>query len=157
MLPKLHIALNVNKFDQAVSFYSAFFGQQPVKHKPGYAKFDIETPGVNLTLNKANITTQGALNHLGIQVDSKEDLLRINDRLRERGLLTRDEMGTNCCFALQDKVWIDDPDGNSWEVFVVYVGDTAPELEVSKQSRETVGAGLQVVEMNCSPISGCKC
>lgn len=144
MLPKLHVALNVNKFEESVEFYAKLFGKQPVKHKPGYAKFDIDSPGVNLTLNQNTVQEAGALSHLGIQVESTEQVLEFKSKWQEQGLAARDEMGTDCCFALQDKVWVDDPDGNSWEVFVVHVGDTAPELETSKLSNKA-----------CMPIHSC--
>lgn len=139
---KTHLALNTAHFQTSVDFYRAFFGQDPVKLKPGYAKFDIENPGLNLTLNENTATETtagpeggeqgariGALNHLGIQVDSTEVVREAADRLKAAGMATFEENDTDCCYALQDKVWVRDPDGNGWEVFVVKVGDTAPELQ----------------------------
>lgn len=129
---KVHVALNVNDFDQSVQFYRAFFGLEPVKLKPGYAKFDVSEPVLNLTLNYLGpVKEPGALNHLGVQVNSTEAVLQAKERLKERGLATFDEMGTDCCYALQDKIWVTDPNGDRWEIFVVNVGDTAPELNVA--------------------------
>ena len=129
--PKVHVALNVNDFEKSVQFYKAMFGLEPVKLKPGYAKFDVSEPALNLTLNYVGpVKDHGALNHLGVQVTSTEAVFEAKQRLSTRGLATFDEMGTDCCYALQDKIWITDPNGYRWEIFVVKVGDTAPELQV---------------------------
>jgi catechol 2,3-dioxygenase-like lactoylglutathione lyase family enzyme len=129
---KVHLALNVNSVEESAAFYRAMFGVEPVKLKPGYAKFDVAEPALNLTLNYVGpVERPGALNHLGIQVRSTEEVLAAKDRLTRAGLATFDEMGTDCCYALQDKVWVSDPDGYRWEVFVVKVGDTRPDLGIS--------------------------
>lgn len=131
---KVHVALNVSDVGQSVKFYRAMFGMDPVKWKPGYAKFDIIEPPLNLTLNyQDKVTEQGALSHLGIEVASTTDVLAARQRLREAGLTTTDEMNVDCCFALQDKVWVHDPDGYRWEIFTVKVGDTRPDLSVEQQ------------------------
>ena len=126
---KVHLALNTDKFEQSVSFYKAFLGKDPVKLKPGYAKFDVENPGLNLTLNEGTVSSKGALNHLGIQVPSTDDVVAATARLKAAGLITREEANTDCCYALQDKVWVKDPNGYEWEVFTVKVGDTRPDLQ----------------------------
>jgi catechol 2,3-dioxygenase-like lactoylglutathione lyase family enzyme len=126
---KVHVALNVNDVEESVKFYQAMFGAEPVKHKPGYAKFDIADPALNLTLNQNGaVPGPGALNHLGVQVASTDEVLRAKARLEQAGLATFDEMDTDCCYALQDKIWIADPNGYRWEFFVVKVADTKPEL-----------------------------
>ena len=135
---KAHIGLNVRNVDRSAKFYRAMFGIEPVKWKPGYAKFDIDEPPLNLTLNYSDkITDRGALNHLGIEVETTAAVLAAKERLQKAGLATQDEMNVDCCFALQDKVWVSDPDGNRWEVFTVKVGDTQPELQVSPVELET--------------------
>ena len=148
---KVHVALNVSDVEKSVAFYSAMFGVDPVKHKPGYAKFDIAEPPLNLTLNHAShIDGQGALSHLGIQVPSTELVLEAKERLNSRGLATFDEMSTDCCYALQDKIWITDPNGYRWEVFVVKVGDTRPDLNAAlpeAASREK--RSLPVSNLSC--------
>jgi catechol 2,3-dioxygenase-like lactoylglutathione lyase family enzyme len=129
---KVHLALNVGGLEESVKFYRAMFGVTPVKWKRGYAKFDITEPPLNLTLNySGEVMHKGALNHLGIEVQDTDQVLAAKRRLAAAGLVTVDEMNVDCCFALQDKVWITDPDGNRWEIFTVKIGDTKPELNVT--------------------------
>ena len=117
---RLHLALNTNLLEKSIEFYEALFNIKPVKIKPGYAKFEVEEPQINLTLNEASEVSGNQLNHLGIEVKSsgsvKEQLLR----LKKLGLETLFEENTSCCYADQDKVWVNDPNGNSWETFFVF-------------------------------------
>lgn len=124
---KAHVALNVKNVENSIEFYKKMLGLEPSKMRTGYAKFDIQNPPLNLTLNQIAFNERGALSHMGIQVASTEDVLAMREQWHERGLLTRDEMQTNCCFATQDKTWVNDPDGNEWEVFVV-LQDNLPEI-----------------------------
>src|SRR5918911_2170357 len=116
---KAHLALNVKDVEASLDFYRKLLSIEPSKVRTGYAKFDVQNPHLNLTLNQYVFNERGALSHLGIQVASTDDVLAIRERWTDAGLLTRDEMQTNCCYALQDKTWVRDPDGNEWEVFVV--------------------------------------
>ncbi|CAI2717129.1 ArsI/CadI family heavy metal resistance metalloenzyme [Nitrospina watsonii] len=116
---RLHLALNTAHFDDSVRFYEALFGVPPTKLKDGYAKFDVERPALNFTLNRVAEVTGNRVSHLGIQVPLAETVLEETVRLETLGLLPQLEQGTECCYAVQDKVWVDDPDGNAWEVFVV--------------------------------------
>jgi catechol 2,3-dioxygenase-like lactoylglutathione lyase family enzyme len=116
---KAHLALNVRNVERSTEFYKKLFGLEPSKARSGYAKFDVQNPPLNLTLNEAGFKERGALSHLGIQVAETADVLAMREQWIERGLATRDEMQTNCCYAIQDKTWASDPDGNQWEVFVV--------------------------------------
>ncbi|NER82546.1 MAG: glyoxalase/bleomycin resistance/dioxygenase family protein [Leptolyngbya sp. SIO1D8] len=135
---KTHVALRATHLDQSIAFYRAMFGVDPVKHKVDYAKFDLENPGLNLTLNVSqDVSTAGTLSHLGIQVDSSEAVQAAIARFRAAGLATFEEHDTDCCYALQDKVWVTDPDGNRWEIFVVKVSDTAPQENVGSVSVPT--------------------
>lgn len=128
---KTHVALNVTNIGNSVAFYQAMFGVAPVKHKVDYAKFDLDQPALNLTMNLADrIESRGTLSHLGVQVDSTETVKQAIERFKAAGLATFEEQDTDCCYALQDKVWVTDPDGNRWEIFVVKVADTAPEQNV---------------------------
>jgi catechol 2,3-dioxygenase-like lactoylglutathione lyase family enzyme len=143
---KVHIGLNVRDVERSVNFYRAMFGAEPVKWKPGYAKFDIAEPPLNLTLNDGGeVAGKGALNHLGIEVTDTAQVLAAKKRFAEAGLATVDEMNVDCCFALQDKVWVSDPDGNRWEVFTVKIGDTRPELNA------TTGSPTEKPSACCQP------
>src|SRR5690606_33691026 len=116
---KPHLAINVKNVESSIVFYKKMFGIDPSKVRTGYAKFDVQTPALNLTLNENPFSERGALSHMGIQVGSTDDVLAMRELWHEQGLYTRDEMDTNCCYAIQDKTWVQDPDGNEWEVFVV--------------------------------------
>ena len=116
---KAHVALNVSDVKKSVEFYAKMLGLKPVKERVGYAKFDVQNPPLNLTLNQVAEVGKGRLSHLGIQVSSTHDVQATKRKWIDAGLLTSDEMQTNCCYALQDKTWVQDPDGNHWEVFVV--------------------------------------
>jgi catechol 2,3-dioxygenase-like lactoylglutathione lyase family enzyme len=116
---KAHLALNVKNVEQSIQFYRRMLGIEPSKVRTGYAKFDVQNPPLNFTLNEVAFNGRGALSHLGIQVASTDDVLAMRRKWEDEGLITRDEMQTNCCYATQDKSWVRDPDGNEWEVFVV--------------------------------------
>ena len=114
-----HLALTVTDVDRSIPFYRALFDAEPSKVRPGYAKFEIAEPALNFTLNEGERTSLGAFNHAGIQVASTDDVLAARLRLQRAGLATFDEMDTECCYARQDKIWVNDPDGTPWEVFTV--------------------------------------
>lgn len=123
---KAHLALNVHNVEQSIGFYQKMLGIKPSKVRQGYAKFDVQNPPLNLTLNEVPFKERGALSHMGIQVSSTDDVLAMRQKWADEGLITRDEMKTNCCYATQDKTWVRDPDGNEWEAFVV-LKDNLPE------------------------------
>lgn len=133
-----HLALTVSDVDRSIPFYEALFGVAPSKVRPGYAKFEVADPALNFTLNQGERSESlGAFNHAGIQVSSTEDVLMAKLRLQTAGLATFDEMDTTCCYAKQDKIWVRDPDGTPWELFVTH-GD-AEESEVgSEEATSTV-------------------
>jgi catechol 2,3-dioxygenase-like lactoylglutathione lyase family enzyme len=149
---KAHLALNVKSVERSIEFYKKLLGIEPSKVRTGYAKFDVQNPPLNLTLNEHVFTERGALSHLGIQVGSTDDVLATREKWVEAGLLTSDEMQTNCCYALQDKTWVRDPDGNEWEVFVVLqdnVDKTAP-CECGTKVTEEVTAIVNTVSACCA-------
>jgi catechol 2,3-dioxygenase-like lactoylglutathione lyase family enzyme len=137
---KAHLAINVRNVAQSVEFYRKMLGIDPSKVRSGYAKFDVQNPPLNFTLNQVPFTDAGALSHMGIQVASTADVLGIRKRWADAGLVTRDEMQTNCCYATQDKTWVHDPDGNEWEVFVV-LKDNLPELHTEQASAACCAPG----------------
>ncbi|MFN2576515.1 MAG: ArsI/CadI family heavy metal resistance metalloenzyme [Pyrinomonadaceae bacterium] len=138
---KAHLAINVRDVEQSIEFYRKLFGIEPSKVRTGYAKFDVQNPPLNFTLNEGVVNSRGALSHLGIQVQSTEDVLATRQRWQDDGLLTRDEMQTSCCYAVQDKTWVRDPDGNEWEVFVVLEDNLAE--TAACECGDKVVAGLQ--------------
>ena len=139
---KAHLAINVKDVKRSIEFYKKMLGIEPSKVRTGYAKFDVQNPPLNLTLNQVPFNERGALSHLGIQVASTDDVLAMRENWIEAGLITRDEMQTDCCYAKQDKTWVHDPDGNEWEVFVV-LEDNLPETEKAV-SREAAAC--------CAPV-----
>ena len=155
---KAHLALNVKDVEASLEFYRKLLAIEPSKVRTGYAKFDVQNPPLNLTLNQQVFNERGALSHLGIQVASTDDVLAIRERWTKAGLLTRDEMDVNCCYALQDKIWVRDPDGNEWEVFVVLednLAEAAPcecgtKLEDSRSITETLKS--ESAAACCAPI-----
>jgi hypothetical protein len=126
---KAHLAINVKSVENSVEFYKKMFGIEPSKVRRGYAKFDVQNPPLNFTLNEVPFNDPGALSHMGIQVGSTEDVLKMRQKWAAAGLIARDEMQTDCCYATQDKTWVHDPDGNEWEAFVV-LKDNLPEKNV---------------------------
>jgi catechol 2,3-dioxygenase-like lactoylglutathione lyase family enzyme len=115
---KPHVSLNVSNIEASVSFYQKAFGVPATKRRPGYAKFDLLEPSLNLSMQEGPRTGVNA-SHFGIQVASTEDVALAWARFKAAGLKTLTEENKTCCYALQDKVWTEDPDGNLWEVFVV--------------------------------------
>ena len=178
---KPHISLNVKNVEASVDFYKKLFRIEPMKfikgnttthsmvkdqageasekRRFGYAKFDVQNPPINFVLNEVAYTEGGTLSHLGIQVESTDDVLETRERWVESGLLTVDEMKVDCCYALQDKTWARDPDGNEWEVFVVLentepatsacaCGDKVDHVELDEG---TVTAGQLSAATCCTP------
>jgi catechol 2,3-dioxygenase-like lactoylglutathione lyase family enzyme len=124
---RIHMGLAVKNLERSVAFYRTLFGQGPTKARPGYAKFEVAEPPVNLALNEVGGATgpNNPVAHFGIQVKSTEAVGKTADRLKEAGLETAVEDNVTCCYAVQNKVWASDPDGNKWEVYVVLDNDAA--------------------------------
>jgi catechol 2,3-dioxygenase-like lactoylglutathione lyase family enzyme len=117
-MSRLQLALNVDDLDQAVVFYSRLFNTQPAKLKEGYANFAVAEPPLKLVLLE-NPGKGGTINHLGVEVESSDIVHAEIARLTGEGLFTDEEIGTTCCFATQDKVWVTGPAGEKWEVYTV--------------------------------------
>ena len=115
---KPHLSLDVRDLEASLAFYGRLFAAEPLKRKPGYAKFDLASPALNLALVE-HAPSGRNVNHFGVQVDSSEAVEAAKAHLRAAGLLDLVEEGTVCCYAKQDKVWAVDPDGNRWEFFAV--------------------------------------
>lgn len=151
---KAHLALNVRNVAKSVEFYRKMLGTEPSRVRTGYAKFDVQNPPLNLTLNEAAFAERGALSHLGIQVASTNDVFAMREKWADSGLITRDEMQTNCCYATQDKTWVRDPDGNEWEAFVV-LQDNLPETAPCECGNKVVDAAPGVEAVATVPSATC--
>jgi len=114
-----HLSLDVGNVPASVEFYQKVFGVAPQKQTTDYAKFDLTEPALNFALLSSNGKIS-SVNHLGIEVESADDVATWKQHLLEWGVLEKVEEGIECCFARQDKLWFTDPDGNSWEVFTVH-------------------------------------
>jgi catechol 2,3-dioxygenase-like lactoylglutathione lyase family enzyme len=124
---RIHMGLAVKSLERSVAFYRTLFGQEPTKARPGYAKFEVAEPPVNLALNEVGGATgpNNPVAHFGIQVKSSAAVTEVAARMNGAGLATRAEENVTCCYAVQNKVWATDPDGNKWEVYVVLDNDAA--------------------------------
>ncbi|MFD2168423.1 ArsI/CadI family heavy metal resistance metalloenzyme [Tumebacillus lipolyticus] len=114
---RMHLAINVKSLEANLQFYKAFFGAEPTKVKENYAKFELNNPPLHFSMNVCPYENSGALNHLGFQVQGTEQVLAHKARLQAAGLVSLDEINTTCCYAVQDKIWVHDPEGNAWEIF----------------------------------------
>jgi catechol 2,3-dioxygenase-like lactoylglutathione lyase family enzyme len=118
-MSRLQLALNVDNLDDSVAFYGKLFGTEPAKRRPGYANFALAEPPLKLVLIE-NPGTGGSINHLGVEVEDVETVDAEQTRLAGTGLASIDERGTTCCYALQDKFWVEGaPNGEQWEIYTV--------------------------------------
>jgi len=122
---RLHLGLAITELDASIRFYETLFGEPPIKVREGYAKFEPADPSVNLSLNVVERAAKPhPTGHFGIQVKTADEVKVATERLAAAGLATDVEEATACCYAVQDKVWVTDPDGHRWEVFVVLDPDS---------------------------------
>jgi catechol 2,3-dioxygenase-like lactoylglutathione lyase family enzyme len=118
--PRVHVHMTVSDLDKSREFYERFFGVSPVKRKPGYVKFLPEFGPLNLALSSGpGAAGPGRVDHMGLQLASREEVVRQLERVKAAGLPVREEFGVDCCHANQDKFWVEDPDGVEWEVYVL--------------------------------------
>src|ERR1700734_1774294 len=141
-MSRVQLALNVDELDEAIAFYSKLFNPAPAKVKPGYANFAVTEPPLKLVLIE-NRGHGGTLNHLGVEVESSAAVHAEIARLANEDMFTEAEIGTTCCFATQDKVWVTGPAGEKWEVYTVL------------SDSETFGAGSPALADSPGPGSSC--
>jgi catechol 2,3-dioxygenase-like lactoylglutathione lyase family enzyme len=128
-MSRVQLALNVSDLEKAVRFYSKLFATAPAKLRPGYANFAVATPPLKLVLIEGG-GEPGSLNHLGVEVDSADEVATANARLTDEGLAASTEDEVTCCYAVQDKVWVDAPDGEPWEIYTVLADAEMPPGEL---------------------------
>ena len=148
---RVQLALNVSDLDAAVEFYSKLFDTEPAKRRPGYANFAVAEPPLKLVLIEGN-GEPGTLNHLGVEVGSADQVAAASQRLSEQGLATATEDQVACCYALQDKVWVDAPDGEPWEIYTVLADVEHPAGEL-----RTVDPGADALCCASAPESAARC
>lgn len=118
-MSRVQLALRVSDLEASITFYSTLFGTEPAKRRPGYANFAIAEPPLKLVLLEGEPEQETVMDHLGVEVESTEEVLSARDRFIEAGLAAFEENDTECCYALQDKVWVHGPGAEPWEVYVV--------------------------------------
>ena len=141
-MSRVQLALNVSDLDQAIDFYSKLFATSPAKVRPGYANFAIAEPPLKLVLVEGQ-GAAGSLNHLGVEVESTDDVTAATTRLSGEGLACATEEEVSCCFAVQDKVWVDAPDGEPWEIYTVLADAEMPagQLRASEPAADAMCCG----------------
>lgn len=161
-MSRVQLALNVSDLEASVQFYSSMFSTQPHKRRPGYANFQINEPPLKLVLIETSEQDRGngvggALNHLGVEVESAQQVHDSIAHLRDAGLATSEEMGTTCCYAQQDKVWVSDPAGTPWEVYAITDDnpDSVKELQLA-DSMNDGGCCTDLSERHETTVGGQK-
>jgi catechol 2,3-dioxygenase-like lactoylglutathione lyase family enzyme len=134
-MSRVQLALNVADLEASIDFYTKLFGTGPAKVRDGYANFAIADPPLKLVLIEGD--GGGTLNHLGVEVFSTADVVAAQARLAHEGLATATEEGVACCYARQDKVWVDGPSGEPWEIYTVLEHVEMPEGELRTVDPET--------------------
>jgi catechol 2,3-dioxygenase-like lactoylglutathione lyase family enzyme len=153
-MSRVQLALNVADLDAAIGFYSKLFATEPAKVRPGYANFAVAEPPLKLVLIEG-VGQPGSLNHLGVEVESTDEVTETNQRLSADGLATATEDEVSCCYAVQDKVWVDAPDGEPWEIYTVL-----SDVEMAPGDLRTVAPGEDAGDALCcagAPESAERC
>lgn len=151
MTARVQLALNVADLDAAVAFYSKLFDTAPAKVRPGYANFAIDRPPLKLVLVEGH-GAPGTLNHLGVEVPDTAEVAAARARLTDQGLVTATEDEVSCCYALQDKVWVDAPDGEPWEIYTVLA-----DVEMPAEQLRTVEPAADDACCASAPVSAARC
>lgn len=158
-MSRVQLALNVDDLDEAITFYSKLFKTEPHKVKDGYANFAIAEPPLKLVLLE-NPGKGGSINHLGVEVETSDKVHAEIARLTGEGLFTEEEIGTTCCFATQDKVWVTGPAGEKWEVYTVLAdsetfGSSPQHLDTDSEGGVCCGSQVAASEKASTPASCC--
>lgn len=169
MFPRMHVSIYVNELDRSVDFYDRFFGIPATKVKAGYAKWILESPSLIFSILENPDKAQAQFGHLGFQVENPEALAMKLDWSKEQGLNVREEIGVHCCYALQDKFWVSDPDGFQWEVYLFkedaefndphFASESASACclppDLGQSNPKSTAFNFKFAEDSCKPGSGC--
>jgi catechol 2,3-dioxygenase-like lactoylglutathione lyase family enzyme len=141
-MSRVQLALRVADLEGSIAFYSRLFGAEPAKRRPGYANFAISEPPLKLVLLEGGAGDETRMDHLGVEVESTDEVAIAAKRLQEAGLATFEETDTSCCYALQDKVWVTGPGKEPWEVYVVKAdADTLSKVDATTACCDSAGCG----------------
>ena len=159
VFPRMHVSLYVSNIARTVDFYTTFFGQEATKVKPGYAKFMLDKPSLIISFVENPGRVQSNFGHLGFQVETVGELEEKLAVAREKNLVAKEEMGTNCCYAKQDKYWVTDPDGVQWEVYYFHEDAEFNDPHYETQAAEAccIAPAQSTIEINnaascCEPL-----
>src|SRR3954471_16340249 len=150
-MSRVQLALNVSDLEKAIDFYAKLFGAEPAKRRPGYANFAIAEPPLKLVLIEGH-GEPGTMNHLGVEVEDTGEVTAAQARLAADGLATATEENVTCCFAVQDKVWVDAPDGEPWEIYTVLA-----DVEMPPGQLRTVESVDDAMCCDAAPASATRC
>lgn len=171
--PRMHVSLYVSDIASTVNFYTSFFGMPASKVKAGYAKYELASPGLIISFVENESRVQENFGHLGIQVGSKEEMEARLEVARSQGIVSLEEIGTACCYAVQDKFWVTDPDGHQWEVYYFHedvefndpkyadedttacCSPVAVTMETEEKTKVSLSDLNKKEEPCCEPGSGC--
>ncbi|GHK02602.1 glyoxalase [Streptomyces sp. Y2F8-2] len=151
-MSRAQLALRVSDLEASITFYSKLFGTEPAKRREGYANFAITEPPLKLVLIEGRPGEETRLDHLGVEVESTEQVNAATTRLKDAGLATFEENDTSCCYALQDKVWVHGPGKEPWEVYVVKA-----DADTLGKSAEPNTTGDGCCTSQTSASTGCSC
>ena len=165
--PRMHVSLYVSDLQKTEKFYTSFFGAEPVKVKPKYLKYILEQPSLIISFIENQDLVRPYFGHLGFQVETLEQLQDKMQVAETKGLISKKEIGTNCCYAMQDKFWASDPDGVQWEVYYFHADAefNDPHYETGEASacctvteEEKINTKTSAVESDkscCGQTAGC--
>ena len=156
-MSRVQLALNVEDLDASIDFYTTLLGVEPAKTRPGYANFAVANPPLKLVLLE-HPGQGGTLNHLGIEVASVDDVDAEQTRLAEHGLASTDERGTTCCYAKQDKFWVEGtPGGERWEIYTVLADSQTFFAEAEQAAGEPACCGTPepTAQDDAQPVAAC--
>ncbi|AGJ52877.1 VOC family protein [[Kitasatospora] papulosa] len=156
-MSRAQLALNVADLEASITFYSQLFGVEPAKRRPGYANFAITAPPLKLVLIEGEPGQETRLDHLGVEVESTEEVTAATTRLKDAGLATFEENDTSCCYALQDKVWVHGPGKEPWEVYVVKADADQLGKSVALGGDTCCAGGQPEANEEAPAAAGCAC
>lgn len=164
--PRMHVSLYVSNLAASVNFYTTFFGQAAEKIKPGYAKYILEKPSLIISFIENPERVQQNFGHLGFQLETVEEMSEWLNKARLQGIVSKEEIGISCCYAIQDKFWATDPDGVQWEVYYFHedaefndphyaLEDAAACCMPPVSQKEKINLSEISTTSSCAPGSGC--